>query len=79
MAVRGDPGEGSYEQLQARTRQQLAFVNNLLITIALAVLAFAAGQAADPARVSAPGWRRFVYGAGWSCLLCRCWWGWTWR
>jgi hypothetical protein len=64
VTVGGDPGEGSYAELQARSRQQLAFVNNLLITLALAVLAFAAGQASDPSRMSGMGSRRYVFGLG---------------
>ena len=64
VAVPWDLGEGSYTQLQARSREQLAFVNNLLITLALAVLAFAAGQASDPSKLSVLGWRRYVFGAG---------------
>jgi hypothetical protein len=63
MTVSQDPGEGSYQELQGRSRQQLGFVNNLLITLALAVLVFAANVSTDPSKVGALGWRRYIFGS----------------
>jgi hypothetical protein len=63
MRVSQDPREGSYLELQGRSRQQLGFVNNLLITLALAVLAFAANVSTDPSRIGTLGWRRYIFGS----------------
>jgi hypothetical protein len=52
-----------YPRLQGRLQDQLAFVNNLLITLAVAVLAFAANAAVDRSELHNLGWRRWLLGA----------------
>jgi hypothetical protein len=58
-----DKGEGTFARLQGRSQDQLAFVNNLLTTLALAVLAFAGGSALDKSTRSELGWRRYLLGS----------------
>jgi len=58
-----DKGEGTFARLQGRSQDQLAFVNNLLTTLALAVLAFAGGSALDKATRHELGWRRYLLGS----------------
>lgn len=60
----GENQEGQrYPRLQGRLQDQLAFVNNLLITLAVAVLAFAANAAVDRSELHSLGWRRWLLGA----------------
>jgi len=59
---RKDEGEGAYPRLQGRSQEQLAFVNNLLTTLALAVLAFAAGSSAEWTKLHELSWRRYLLG-----------------
>lgn len=58
------PEEGPFPRLQERVLSQLGFVNNLLITLAVAVLAFAANALADHAELRALGWRRWLLTSG---------------
>ena len=60
---RASDDEGTYPRLQGRLQDQLAFVNNLLTTLSVAVLAFAAGAVGDPAKLHELGWRRGLFGA----------------
>lgn len=55
--------EGSFPRLQGRTQTQLAFVNNLLITLALAVLGLAAYASTNPTTLNDLGWRRWLLGS----------------
>jgi hypothetical protein len=55
-------GTGSYPFLQGRSNQQLSFVNNLLTTLALAVIAYAAAASTDPSKLHVLGWRRPILG-----------------
>jgi hypothetical protein len=57
-----EKGEEPYPRLQGRAQEQLAFVNNLLVTLALAVLAFAAAASTSPTDLSRLGWRRWLLG-----------------
>jgi len=56
--------EGPFRLLQERVISQLGFVNNLLITLAVAVLAFAANALADHAELRALVWRRWLLTSG---------------
>lgn len=56
--------EGPFPRLQERVMSQLGFVNNLLITLAIAVLAFAANALADHSELRALGLRRWLLTIG---------------
>jgi hypothetical protein len=58
------PEEDPFPRLQDRVIGQLGFVNNLLITLAVAVLAFAANALTDHAELRALGWRRWLITSG---------------
>jgi hypothetical protein len=62
--------EGSFPRLQERVQAQLGFVNNLLITLAVALLAFAANASANPSEVQHLGWRRWLISSGMILLAC---------
>ena len=55
--------EGSFPRLQGRTQTQLAFVNNLLTTLALAVVGLAAYASTSPSTLKNLGWRRWLLGS----------------
>jgi hypothetical protein len=64
LRTAGDnPDQQRYPRLQGRLQDQLAFVNNLLITLAVAVLAFATSAATDTAELQHLGWRRWLLGS----------------
>jgi hypothetical protein len=56
--------EGPFPRLQDRVMSQLGFVNNLLVTLAVGVLAFAATALTDQAGLRAFGWRRWLLSGG---------------
>jgi hypothetical protein len=55
----GDVAEGTFPRLQERTQTQLAFINNLLITLAVALLAFAVNASANSPELDR-GWRKWL-------------------
>jgi hypothetical protein len=52
-------GEGAFPRLQERTQTQLGFINNLLVTLAVGLLAFAVNASANNAELDR-GWRKVV-------------------
>jgi hypothetical protein len=56
--------EGPFPRLQERVMSQLGFVNNLLITLAVAMLAFVGNELVDHAELRALGWRRWLLTSG---------------
>src|SRR5208282_2198863 len=61
---RRDSDEGIYPRLQERTQGQLGFLNNLLITLAVGVLAFAANGLTSPGELGDLRWRRWLLFSG---------------
>lgn len=61
---RRDSDEGVYPRLQERTQGQLSFLNNLLITLAVGVLAFAANGLTSSTELGDLGWRRWLLFSG---------------
>jgi hypothetical protein len=56
--------EGAFPRLQERTQTQLAFINSLLITLAVGLLAFAANVSASNSELYRLGWRKWLLLAG---------------
>lgn len=56
--------EGAFSRLQERTQTQLGFVNSLLITLAIGLLAFAVNASASSAELSRLGWRKWLVFSG---------------
>jgi hypothetical protein len=56
--------EGIFARLQERTQTQLGFINSLLVTLAVGLLAFAADASANAAELNRLGWRRWLVFAG---------------
>lgn len=56
--------EGAFPRLQERTQTQLGFINSLLITLAVGLLAFAVNASASSAELSRLGWRKWLLFAG---------------
>ncbi len=61
---RRDSDEEVYPRLQERTQGQLGFLNNLLITLTVGVLAFAANGLTSSGEQSHLGWRRWLLFSG---------------
>lgn len=59
-----DTEEGVYPRLQERVQTQLGFLNNLLITLAIGVLAFSANASANSTELSELRWRKWLLFAG---------------
>jgi hypothetical protein len=55
--IPADVGEGAFPRLQERTQTQLGFINNLLVTLAVALLAFAVNALANSTDLD-HGWRK---------------------
>jgi hypothetical protein len=51
--------EGTFPRLQERTQTQLGFINSLLITLAVGLLAFAANSSASSSELHRLGWRKW--------------------
>ena len=60
--------EGAFPRLQERAQTQLGFINSLLITLAIGLLAFAAN-----ASTNASDLNRLAGGSGCSSRVCCCW------
>jgi hypothetical protein len=58
------PEEGAFTRLQQSTQTQLGFINNLLITLAVGLLAFAVNSLVGSAEVKRLGWREWMLFAG---------------
>jgi hypothetical protein len=56
--------EGSFPRLQERVQAQLGFVNNLLTTLAVGLLAFAANASANSSELQHLGWREWLLFSG---------------
>jgi len=56
--------EGSFPRLQERVQTQFGFVNNLLITLAIGLLAFAANASANSSELQHLGWRKWLLFSG---------------
>jgi len=54
-----DAGEGAFSRLQERTQTQLGFINNLLVTLAIGLLAFEVNASANSPGLDR-GWREVV-------------------
>lgn len=61
--------EGAFPRLQERTQTQLGFINSLLITLAVGLLAFAANVSASSAELQRLGWRKWLLLAGLAVLV----------
>ena len=62
--------EGVFPRLQERTQTQLGFINSLLITLAVGLLAFAANASASSTELHRLGWRKWLILAGVVVLAC---------
>ncbi len=62
--------EGPFPRLQERTQTQLGFVNNLLVTLAVGLLAFAVNASASSAELHRLGWRRWLLLIGLLAMAC---------
>ena len=62
--------EGAFPRLQERTQAQLGFINSLLITLAVGLLAFAANASASSTELHRLGWRKWLVLAGVVVLAC---------
>jgi hypothetical protein len=58
-----DVGEGVFPRLQERTQTQLGFINNLLVTLAVGLLAFAVNASANSSSLDR-GWRKWLLFSG---------------
>lgn len=58
-----DVEEGAFPRLQERTQTQLGFINNLLVTLAVGLLAFAVNASANSTDLD-QGWRKVVLSLG---------------
>jgi hypothetical protein len=56
--------EGAFPRLQERTQTQLGFINSLLVTLAIGVLAFAANASASSTELGRLGWRKWLLFVG---------------
>lgn len=56
--------EGAFPRLQERTQTQLGFINSLLITLTVGLLAFAVNASASSAELSRLSWRKWLLFAG---------------
>lgn len=56
--------EGAFPRLQERVLTQLGFINSLLITLAVGLLAFAANASSDSTELDHLGWRKWFLMAG---------------
>jgi hypothetical protein len=56
--------EGAFPRLQERVLIQLGFINSLLITLAVGLLAFAANASSDSTELARLGWRKWFLIAG---------------
>jgi hypothetical protein len=52
--------EGAFPRLQERTQTQLGFINSLLVTLAIGLLAFAANISSNSAELKRLGWREWL-------------------
>jgi hypothetical protein len=60
--------EGTFPRLQERTQTQLGFINSLLITLAIGLLAFAANASASSAELHRLEWRKWLLMSGLAVL-----------
>jgi hypothetical protein len=56
--------EGAFPRLQERTQSQLGFINSLLVTLAVGLLAFAANASGNSAELDRLGWRKWLLFVG---------------
>jgi len=56
--------EGAFSRLQERTQIQLGFVNSLLTTLAIGLLAFAVNASASSVELNRLGWRKWLLFSG---------------
>lgn len=59
-----DAEEGAFPRLQERSQTQLGFINSLLVTLAVGLLAFAANASASGSELGRLGWRKWLLFAG---------------
>jgi hypothetical protein len=63
-AAQRDVEEGAFPRLQERTQTQLGFINSLLVTLAVGLLAFAANASASSTELDRLGWRKWLLFVG---------------
>jgi hypothetical protein len=56
--------EGAFPRLQERTQTQLGFINSLLVTLAVGLLAFAVNASASSTELNRLGWREWLLFVG---------------
>jgi hypothetical protein len=59
-----DVEEGAFPRLQERSQAQLGFINSLLVTLAIGLLAFAANASASSSELDRLGWRKWLLFVG---------------
>jgi hypothetical protein len=67
-ALRQFVEEGAFPLLQERTQTQLGFINSLLITLAIGLLAFAANASASSSELHRLEWRKWLLLSGLAVL-----------